>query len=181
LRAANQARTSCAAPIGSGTVNLVLKPHASPHVLTPEKTARKPPIASQTISTSMATMRRRPEAMDDMVAVSRTLPRPLRAARRHAPWGVNRECKRRWQWGPNSLPPGSRLGLGGLLHQPKGKPQEPLKYLLDLEAHGGRARLLDWSLVIHFRNREEIELGFVRGIPSSTRIKHMVRPGDRNR
>src|SRR4029453_433607 len=44
LRAANQARTSCAAPIGSGTVNLVLKPHAPPHVLRPEGTGRKRPL-----------------------------------------------------------------------------------------------------------------------------------------
>src|SRR3954451_9602580 len=74
LRAANQARTSCAAPTGSGTVNLVSKPHASPHVLTPEETARKPPITSQTNSTSMATMRRRPEAIFEMVAAALIYP-----------------------------------------------------------------------------------------------------------
>ena len=71
LRAANQARTSCATPTGSGTVDSVSKPHASPQVSTPEATAIKPPITSQTISTSMAAMRRRPEAMADMVTVSK--------------------------------------------------------------------------------------------------------------
>jgi hypothetical protein len=64
LRTANQARMSCAAPIGSGTVDLALKPHASFHVLMPEATPMKPPITSHTTNTIVARMSARPEATD---------------------------------------------------------------------------------------------------------------------
>lgn len=62
LRAANQARRSYTAAIGSGTVVLASNPHAAFHEWTPEATARKPPITSQTNNTSMERMRARPEA-----------------------------------------------------------------------------------------------------------------------
>ena len=59
-----QARMSCAAPIGSGTVDLALKPHASFHVLMPEATPMKPPSTSHPTSTIVARMSARPEATD---------------------------------------------------------------------------------------------------------------------